>query len=184
MLETYYIHLEFKNKKGAWSINLPFVCDKCGVCCTLEDFLNAGKIHGSPKQNPDAYAKFNSLKDELGRLFEESEEKYEAHIAATKCPFQTGSICSIYAIRPDGCRQFPNTPFGMLSEDCKALDRFKKQRLALKKGRASKETGHFTTDMIKAPNFSEGQFTSCLDKLRRVGITDDELTLFYALNKQ
>ncbi|MGD6935110.1 MAG: YkgJ family cysteine cluster protein [Candidatus Bathyarchaeia archaeon] len=182
MVETYYVHLDFKNKNGNWSINLPFVCDKCGVCCTLEDFLNAGKIQGTPEQNPEAYAKFDALKDELGKLFEESEEKYEKYVETAKCPFQTGNICSIYAIRPDGCRQFPNTPFGMLSEDCKALDRFKKQRLALKRGRASKETDYFTTDPIKTVKFSEAQYQRCIVKLRRAGITEEELALFKTLN--
>jgi Fe-S-cluster containining protein len=184
MVETYYIHLEFQNKDGDWSINLPFLCDKCGVCCTLDDFLTAGTIHGTPKENPEVYAKFNALKEELGRIFEKDEAEYDHYITHNKCPFQKGNVCSIYQIRPDGCRQFPNTPFGMLSEDCKALDRFKKQRVALRRGRAAKETSHFTTDPIKPTKFSEEQFQVCIGKLEKAGATAEEKMFFKKLNNR
>jgi Fe-S-cluster containining protein len=183
MLETYYIHLEFQDKAGVWSVNLPFFCDRCGVCCTLEDFLTAGVIEGSFDVNCEVYAKFNALKVELGALFDRDEVEYDYHITHSRCPFQSGNLCSIYDIRPLGCRHFPNTPFGMLSEDCKALDRFKKQRLALKRGRSSKETGHFTIDSLISVSFSEKQYKACLETLCRVGITEQELSLFNMLNK-
>ncbi|MCL2134501.1 MAG: YkgJ family cysteine cluster protein [Candidatus Bathyarchaeota archaeon] len=183
MIETYYVHLEFRAKTGVWSINLPFLCTKCGVCCTLDDFLVAGKIHGSPQINHEVYAKFYALTESLGELFEKDEIAYDQYVTRTKCPFQVGTICSIYEIRPDGCRQFPNTVFGMLSEDCQALNRFKKQMFALKRGRVYKETGHFTVDPIVSVIFSEKQYINCLDKLRHVGVTEDELALFISLNK-
>jgi Fe-S-cluster containining protein len=183
MLETYYVHLEFQAKVGNWSVNLPFLCDMCGVCCTLDDFLTAGELQGSAEVDCEVYAKFNVLKEELGELFERGEDEYDKYVTSTKCPFQAGNICSIYAIRPDGCRQFPNTPFGMLSEDCKALDRFKKQCLALKRGCVVKETGHFTTDSIVPAIFSEKQRLACLDKLCSAGITEQEIAFFKLLNK-
>ena len=183
MLETYYVHLEFQAKTGSWSINLPFLCDMCGVCCTLEDFLTAGEICGSPEVDREVYAKFKVLTEELGELFERDESEYDKYIVRTKCLFQKGNLCSIYAIRPKGCRQFPNTFFGMLSEDCKALDRFKRQCLALKRGRVFKETGHSTVDPIKDVVFSEMQYAICLDTLCCVGITAEELVLFNRLNK-
>ena len=182
MIETYYVHLEFQVKTGNWSVNLPFLCDKCGVCCTLEDFLTAGEIQGSPETNREVYAKFKALTVELGKLFEQDENRYDQYITNVRCPFQADNICSIYAIRPNGCSQFPNTPFGMLSKDCKALDRFKKQKMVLKKGRVVKETGHFTVDPIKQVKFSKKQYNSCFNKLLQVGITEDEITLFNTLN--
>jgi Fe-S-cluster containining protein len=185
MIDTVYLHMEFKSKKGNWSINLPFLCNKCGVCCTLDDFLMAGEIKAKPETRPDVHAKMESLKKELGKLFDEGEEIYEWHVTHTMCPFQVGNTCSIYEIRPDGCRQFPNTPFGMLSQDCEALDRFKKQRSALKKGRVAKETCHFTvTEQIKPAKCTEKQYQSCIEKLQKAGITTDELALFSSLNKQ
>jgi Fe-S-cluster containining protein len=184
MLETFYVHLEFQAKSGCWSVNLPFLCDMCGVCCTLEDFLTAGKICGSPNVDSEVYAKFNSLKETLGLLFERGEAEYDHYVASTKCVFQRDNLCSIYAIRPAGCRQFPNTPFGMLSDDCRALDRFKKQRLTLKRGYVCKETGHFTTDPLLSVQFSEKQYTLCLEKLCRAGITEQEIVLFNTLNNK
>jgi Fe-S-cluster containining protein len=184
MFETYYINLEFQAKTGNWSVNLPFLCDKCGVCCTLEDFLTAGEIQGSPETNQEVYARFKILTEELGKLFEQDENKYDQHISHTKCLFQTGNICSIYTIRPNGCRQFPNTLFGMLSKDCKALDRFKKQRIALKRSRAVRETGHSTVDQIKLSKLSKKQYEKCLEKLLHTGITEEEITLFNTLNEQ
>jgi len=182
MLESFYVHLEFPSKVGSWSINLPFLCTKCGVCCSLDDFLTAGEIRGSLDIDREVYAKFKALTEELGELFKKDEDEYEYYVTHVRCPFQMGNLCSIYAIRPEGCRQFPNTPFGMLSEDCKALDRFKKQLLSLKRGRVFKETGHFTSDLIVPTVFSKKQYVACLDKLRRVGLTEEELAFFNALN--
>jgi Fe-S-cluster containining protein len=185
MIDTYYIHLEFQSKTGVWSINLPFLCDKCGVCCTLEDFLTAGEIHGSSETHQRAYDRFKSLTEELGELFEQNEKKYEQYIARARCPFQTGNVCSIYEIRPNGCRQFPNTLFGMLSKDCKALDRFKKQQTSLKRGQVVKETGHSTAaNQIKLAKFSKEQYDVCLGKLLQAGSTKEEIALFNILNKQ
>jgi hypothetical protein len=72
----------------------------------------------------------------------------------------------------------------MLSKDCKALDRFKKQRVALKRGRVVKETGYLTVaDQIKLAKFSKEQYKICLDKLFHAGITKEEMALFNVLNK-
>jgi Fe-S-cluster containining protein len=182
MIETFYAHLEFKNKNGAWSINLPFLCNKCGVCCTLNDFLTAGET----KPNPEVDAKVKPLFEALGDRWEADEAKYDEYVAHTPCPFLVNKACSIYEFRPDGCRLFPKTAFGMLTEDCEPLIRFTKQRLALKKGRASKESYHFTGptsgEHHKPAKFTEKQYQTCIVKLRQAGITADELSLFNCLN--
>ena len=187
MIETFYLHLEFKTKNGQWSINLPFLCTKCGVCCTLEDFLTAGEITGKPEEHPQVYARNRVLFEEIGKIFEANEEKYDNYIAHTPCPFLVNNACSIYTIRPGGCQLFPKTAFGMQTRDCPALTRFKKQRNVLKKGKICKETYHFTSstgsEPIKLTSFTERQYSACLTKLRRVGITDDELALFNYFNK-
>lgn len=61
MIDTFYLHLEFKNKNGTWSINLPFLCTKCGACCKLEDFLSAGEVTTEPKEHLEVNAKINVL---------------------------------------------------------------------------------------------------------------------------
>ncbi len=190
MIDTFYMHLEFSSK-NPWSINLPFLCTKCGNCCKLEDFLSAGKINAKTEEYTEAHDKISKLFEELGKLWEADEVKYEEHIMHNPCPFLVNKSCSIYEIRPDGCRLFPKTAFGMQSGDCEPLIRFKKMRIALKKGRNSAETYHyFHADQktathkkkIKSTKFTQKQYQTCIDKLSQAGATADELTLFNYFN--
>ena len=186
MIDTFYLHLEFTNKSSGWSINLPFLCTKCGVCCTLDDFLTAGEINGDAEEYPEAHAKMKALSEELGKIWEANEAKYEAYVMLKPCPFLVNKVCSIYEIRPDGCRLFPKTAFGMQTQDCEALTRFKKQRIALRKGKTAKETYQFnktpSDDAITPSKFTEKQYQSCIAQLRQAGVTYDELTLFNYFN--
>jgi Fe-S-cluster containining protein len=191
MTDTFYLHLEFTNKSGNWTINLPFLCSKCGVCCTLDDFLVAGEVKANPKENPEVCAKIKSLFEELGEMWEADQEKYDQYITHTPCPFLVNNSCSIYTIRPEGCRLFPKTAFGMLTQDCPSLNRFKKQRAALKKGKKCKEKYYFTKGeqgkgekTIKPSKFTQKQILSCLSKLQKSGITEEELSLFGIFNEQ
>ncbi len=182
MVETFYLHLDFTGKNGGWSINLPFLCNKCGICCTLDDFLTAGEINAKPKEHPEVFTKMKTISEELGKMWEADEEKYDQYIQRNPCPYLVDNSCSIYEIRPEGCRRFPNTKFGMLTQNCEPLNRFKKQRTALKKERAAKETYHSAEANIKPVKCAEKQFQACLTKLRQAGITDDELALFNTFN--
>jgi Fe-S-cluster containining protein len=182
MIDTVYLHLEFQNKSGKWSLNLPFVCNQCGICCKIDDFLTAGPAKVNPFENSQLNNRLKEIYEEMGRKWESDEAKYDQYITSTPCPFLKEKKCSIYEYRPDGCRQFPNTPFGMLSQDCEVLDRFKKQTSALCKGRKSKKTYHFTTEPIKQAKLSKEQFQDSLSKLHRTGITEDEKALFESLN--
>jgi len=187
MVDTFYLHLEFAGKFGGWSVDLPFLCNKCGVCCTLDDFLTAGQINSKPQEHPEVHAKLKGLFEALGVIFEENEEKYDQYITHHPCPFLIDKSCSIYEIRPEGCRQFPNTEFGMQTQDCEALNRFKRQRAAIRKGRKTKETYHFSRndqEIIKPAKLTEKQNQICITKLSQAGITDEELALFKIFNKQ
>jgi Fe-S-cluster containining protein len=187
MVETFYVHLEFASKNGGWSIGLPFLCSKCGVCCTLDDFLTAGEITCKPEEHPEVHAKIRALFEALGVIFEEDEAKYDRYITHQACPFLVEKSCSIYEIRPEGCRQFPNTKFGMQTQDCEALNRFQKQCKVLRKGRKTKETFHFTSqpqEIIMPAKLTENQYQTCIRKLLQAGITDDELALFKIFNRQ
>jgi Fe-S-cluster containining protein len=186
MLQTFYLHLEIKSKRGNWSFNLTFLCSQCGICCTLDDFLTAGELNSKPTEHTEIHAKVRALYNYLGKIWEEDESKYETYVTNTPCPFLCNKTCSIYPIRPEGCRQFPNTIFGMQTQDCEALTRFKKQLNALKKNRASRETYISTNakESIIPSNFTQKQYQTCLSRLRKAGITKDELNLFHRLNKQ
>jgi hypothetical protein len=72
----------------------------------------------------------------------------------------------------------------MLSEDCAALDRFKKQQATLCRGRASKKAFYFTDKPIKNSKLTEKQYQNCLTKLKKAGITKDELALLAKFNGQ
>ena len=191
MVDTSYLHLEFTGKNG-WSINLPFLCTKCGNCCRLEDFLTAGKLEGKPSKQPEAHATAKRLYEELGNLWAENETQYDDYIMRTPCPFLINNACAIYEIRPDGCRQFPKTAFGMQTTNCEPLTRLKKQRAVLKKGRRCKESYHHTGTVkrttankpIKPAKFTQTQYQTCVAKLRQAGMTDYELTLFNNFNGQ
>jgi Fe-S-cluster containining protein len=185
MVDTFYLHLQFKGKNEEKSINLPFLCNKCGICCTLDDFLTAGEITAKPKEHPEVRTKIKNLFEELGKMWQASETKYDQYIQQTPCPFLKDNFCSIYEIRPDGCRLFPKTAFGMQTQDCPSLKRFKKMRTALKKGRHTKENYYFagtSQKPIKSTKLTEKQYQTCLKRLRQTGITDDELDLFNHFN--
>jgi len=187
MVDTFYLHLEFADKYGGWTVDLPFLCSKCGVCCTLDDFLTAGEITSKLQEHPEVHAKLKGLFDALGVIFEEDEAKYDRYITHHACPFLVEKSCSIYEIRPEGCKQFPNTKFGMQTQDCEALNRFKRQRIALRKGRKTKETYHFTIkdkEIINSAQLTEKQYQICMTKLCQAGITDEELALFKIFNRQ
>jgi Fe-S-cluster containining protein len=185
LVETFYLHLEFKNKRGDWSVNLPFLCSRCGVCCTLDDFLTAGEINATPEEQPEVHAKMKAVSESLGKMWENSESEYDSYIQKNPCPFLLDKSCSIYAIRPDGCRQFPNTLFGMLTVDCEALNRFKKMRTALRKGKTVKETYRDLKDGEHAPaRLTEKQLQTCVAKLQGAGITGEELALFTSINQR
>lgn len=191
MVDAFYLHLEFSSKNGGWSINLPFVCNRCGVCCTLNDFLTAGPINAKTEEHAEIHAKMKALFEELGTMWAADEANYDDYTMHAPCPFLLNNACSIYEIRPDGCQTYPKTAFGMQTPDCPALTRFKKQRSALKKGKTCKETYRFIgktpgsikyAKAIKPAKFTEKQYQACIIKLGRVGVTAQELTLFNYLN--
>ena len=189
MIDTFYLHLEFKNEKSEWSINLPFLCAKCGACCLMEDFLTAGEITAKTEEQPEVHAKMKSLFEELGKMWETDEAKYNDYTEHTSCPFIVNNTCSIYEIRPMGCRLFPKTAFGMQTQDRPSLTRFRKQRSALIRSKAHKKNYYFvgsnkSEDSIKSTQFTKKQLGACIAKLLQVGITDEELNLFKYFNQK
>jgi Fe-S-cluster containining protein len=149
--------------------------------------LTAGEVTAKTHEHPEVHAKIKALFEALGKMWEANESEYDKYVQRNLCPFLVDKSCSIYEIRPEGCRLFPKTAFGMQTQECEPLNRFKKTRNALRKGRFAKETYHFTgasQEPIKPPNFTEKRYQTCINKLRQTGITDDELALFNYFNKQ
>jgi Fe-S-cluster containining protein len=190
VVETFYVNIEFLCKQN-WSINLPFLCTGCGNCCNLEDFLSAGKIDLKSEDFPDIHSEIKNLYGELGKTWELDEAKYEEYIKLNKCLFLKSNCCSIYTMRPKGCRLFPKTVFGMESKDCQPLLRFNKMHRALKRGRKTNPTYHFIEIIeplvehrsieLKA-KLTQKQFQKCVGILRKAEMTDKELDLLKFLN--
>jgi Fe-S-cluster containining protein len=149
--------------------------------------LTAGEITAKPQDYQQVHDKIKTLHEDLGEIWEINQEKYDQYIMQTRCPFLVDNSCSIYEIRPEGCKRFPNTMFGMLTQDCEALNRFKRMRAALKKGKTVKETYNQITkddDHINPSKFTEKQYQACVAKLHQAGITNGELDLFRQINEK
>lgn len=190
MVETFYLHLDFASKIR-WSINLPFLCSKCGKCCTIENFLTAGKLNANSEDYTQIQIKAKMFYEEMGKMWAEDEAKYNTYIMTNYCPFLKNNSCTIYEIRPDGCQLFPKTLFGINDKNCMSLNRFKKMYNILKKGKKFKENFRYMGKNSHMPNyqetiehvhFTEKQYQTCITKLHRVGATTDELALFDYLN--
>lgn len=189
-IDTFYYHYKIGFPR-TWSVNLPFLCVKCGKCCTLASILFAGRVlvgNPSKEQIKELNKKLNPYIEEYNRIIHKDKNKISAYLTDTKCPFlQTDKTCEIYAYRPIGCQAFPKTDFGMGSEEglCESLDRFKSLRKALLRGQKRNYTcDHFFIfkDGIKPVKMTKKQYDRCVAKLLKAGMTRDELALFNHLN--
>ncbi len=64
-----------------------FYVKKCGVCCTLDDFLMAGEIKAPPEKFPSVHKKISILYDELSELLQKGEDIYDNYVTNTACLF-------------------------------------------------------------------------------------------------
>jgi Fe-S-cluster containining protein len=88
-----YERLKIHTKQGSVTINIPFVCQKCGKCCReigfpigWQSFREIARFLKIPMEELLVYIKLNELKP---------------------CPFLKNDLCSIYPVRPGGCKLFP-----------------------------------------------------------------------------
>lgn len=195
IIETFYYHYEIGHSRK-WSVNIPFLCTRCGNCCALSDVLSASReLTGEPTEQQvnelneklqpyiDEYYKIPNEKK--GHFWDKTER--DRYLETTKCPFLLeDNLCSIYEYRPIGCRLFPKTSFGMDSEICEALQRFKVYREVLEDKNKFLGWVHFTfkEDSIEPVKMSKWRYDHCIKKLLKVGMTQDELKLFEKLNER
>lgn len=189
-IDTFYYHFKIGFPKP-WSVNLPFLCVKCGKCCTLGNVLSArGALIGNPseEQYREVNKKLKPYIEEYSRIISQERDKLDAYINETKCPFiLPDNSCEIYLHRPEGCQAYPKTDSGMDTEKgyCESLDRFKNLRKALLRGQRENYIGdHFfiSKDGIKPVKMTRQQYKRCVAKLLKAGMTSDELALFIYLN--
>jgi Fe-S-cluster containining protein len=170
---------------------LPFLCIKCGNCCTLGDYKSANKkFVGNPteEQIEEINKKAKPYIEKYNRILEEGKKDPLAYLTKTKCPFLLAdNSCEIYLYRPKGCQKYPKPNLGMNTKEgfCESLDRFRHLQEALKKDYGSKCNGeHFFTykGEIKPVKMTKNQYDRTAAKLQRAGMTPDELVLFNHLN--
>ena len=63
-------------------------------------FLTAGEVTAKPDEHPEVHAKVKALFEELGKMWEADEAKYDEYVAHTPCPFLVNNTCAIYEVRP------------------------------------------------------------------------------------
>jgi len=189
-IDTFYAHYEICYPIP-WSVNLPFLCVKCGNCCSLGSLLSAGKpLIGNPseEQIKQMNQKIKPYLEEYNRIVSEDKSKCEDYLIKTKCPFlRPDNSCEIYAYRPIGCQAFPKTDCGMDIEEglCESLDRFKRLRKALLK--RQDYIGYYypiIEDGIKPVKMTKKQYEKCVAKLLKAGMTPEELVLFKNLKSK
>jgi Fe-S-cluster containining protein len=178
---TLYHHFEISFPKS-WAVNLPFLCVKCGNCCTVHAFDTAGYIlAGNPSKEQE-----KAVNQKL-KVFVDK-HKNNPRFWELKCPFLLkDNTCEIYPYRPKGCSLFPRTDTGMSTQEglCESLDRFKRLRKELVRGSrdAYRSYSFFTEENgIKPVRMTKRRFEACIRRLVRAGMTTDELSLFKSLN--
>ena len=185
-LDTFYEHYNFLYPKP-WSVNLPFLCVKCGNCCSLDSFFSTGgifSVYPSDKQISEIKLKTKPYFEKTHRIVDNNKRK--EYQMKTKCPFlQSNNYCEIYSVRPSGCQFFPKTDFGMNTEKgfCESLDRFKRFREVLLKEQEFIGYDFFTfSDGIQPVKMTNYQYEKCVTTLIKAGMTTEELKLFKKVN--
>jgi len=105
-----------------------FECQRCGKCC-VEIGLPYDHLRIHEIATFLALSLDEVIEQYYGKIIEKDNSKYwesEDH-KRTPCPFLETegdvTICSIYPVRPDGCRLYPfDTDFGRDGVDCSAAD--------------------------------------------------------------
>jgi hypothetical protein len=123
MAETFYLHLEFKGKYGGGQLT-AFLCNKCGVCCTLEDFW-PGEV--SAKTKISRGAKKNPLEALVKWEESESIRQIDSEIFAL-----FGRQIMLYLRgSPEGF--LPQNRVWNVRQECEPLNRFKKREMPYEK---------------------------------------------------
>ncbi len=183
--DTFYYHYRIGFPES-WSVNLPFLCVRCGNCCTLAAFNSAGfDLIGNPTEQ-----QVQDVNQQIKTYIEANRQKIDCSKDLTdiKCPFLLqDNSCEIYPYRPVGCQLYPKTDCGMSTEEglCESLDRFKNLRKAITKGYGGNyiaDSYFLGKDGIKSVKMTKTQYERCVAKLRRAGMTQNELLLFQHLN--
>ena len=184
-VDVHYEHIIIFSGEAEVSINVPFICEKCGKCCTMAGFLSAGRFLG--KTTSEELKRINKkVKPYLNKTWEELDK--------IKCFLLTeNNLCSIYDARPLGCRAYPFVDFGPKmvngSIQCGSFVRFQKIVKRIIYGYRRWAMNRFSIEPygVEEVNLTEKQFEHFINKLNKSleqKLTEEEMKLFNILNKR
>jgi len=136
------------------SVFIPFVCRKCGNCCRLIgvpfDYFDLSSIATLLKLGVEQV-----ITTYLGEVLDAKDGHIEYRFTKARlpCPFLTGNLCAIYAVRPDPCRAYPvGTDAGAGGISCPARLEARRAEKALGRG-----VPYYTTPILRPEDLHNGR---------------------------
>jgi hypothetical protein len=162
------------------TINVPFVCQKCGKCCK-----ELSHVLFDPERRKIIVENGEEIENFLGLSFYETLEEIElntplAHlthfIMLNPCPFLKDGKCMVYPVRPNSCRLFP-LQAGDYGVGCSAFERFRRALEHLEPSDSDVECMN-----MKLENVQKAKPPEYAVKIYLKTATEEEKEAFFRLN--
>ena len=177
--------------KEPYSVNIPFVCQKCGRCCQYgyqaRRLPSEALRHLGYEDSEVGRRKF--IQDYLGEI--DDEDNFTPY---KPCGLLKDNQCIIYPFRPDGCRHYPLlTDFGVDRDrftgkpKCPAylrLEEIERMLLRSYKRYAGWNMAYPDEEIRLKHATSDAQWRRVLKKFLSMKPSKRELELFCILNKR
>lgn len=162
---------------GYFTLNIPFVCNNCGRCCSQIGF-------------PIGEALLRKIGDYLNLKPEEIEQNYlrtgdeeQGGCVLAPCPFLRYNMCSIYPVRPEGCKFFPLAlDFKDYGIGCEGLKRLRELEQNITEECSEIISRSKAVKMDKAHQIAVKAPETIINKLLEQNISQTEKELFFILN--
>lgn len=165
-----------------YDLIIPFICHKCGECC--HNFVPQISAEDLPK-----IALYLNKPQEEVRIQHEECYKRKFTGEPANCSFlNKKNYCTIYPLRPEGCRLYPFTDFGACGVNCPGHDEFYRVVDAFFAHRiyaalhlpGLREFSHRKNNIRIVPN---REWPRLLRKFKKTQPSDSMMREFYSINK-
>ncbi len=162
---------------GYFTLNIPFVCQSCGRCCSQIGFpigeAILSKIGGyldlTPEEVEERYLRIRDDEDN-GRVL-------------APCPFLIYKMCSIYPVRPEGCKFFPLAhDFKDYGIGCEGLKRLRELEEKLTEDCSEIISRSKAVELEKANQIAVKVPETIINDFLKLKISQTERELFFILN--
>ncbi|MFO7966911.1 MAG: YkgJ family cysteine cluster protein [Archaeoglobaceae archaeon] len=161
---------------GYFTLNIPFVCQNCGRCCSQIGF-------------PIGEAILPKIGNHLNITPEDVEERYlktgdeDNGRVLAPCPFLKYNMCSIYPVRPEGCKFFPLAlDFKDYGIGCEGLKRLRELEEKLIEGCSEIISRSKSVEMDRAHQIAVKVPKTIINDFLKLKISQTERELFFILN--